>query len=111
MWRINGTWRPGTDSLSAKESDVLTALRITHDELVVLHCDRGYGIDVDRLARRVLRGVAMRLGPIMSRAVWLVVLGVWDAVRVAVLVGMWGMVALLDMVWLHDMVLRRIAQD
>ena len=97
--------------MSAKESDVLTTLRITHDELVVLHCDRGYGIDVDRLARRVLRGVAMRLGPSLRGAVWLDVVTVWSVSRIAVLVDVRGRVALLDMVWLHDMVLRRIASQ
>ena len=53
----------------------------------------------------------MRLGPVLRGAVRLVVLGWWNVVRVAVLVDVRGRVALLDMVWLHDMVLRRIAQD
>lgn len=53
----------------------------------------------------------MRLGPVLCGAIGMVVLGVWNVVRIAVLVGMGGMVALLDMVWLHDMVLRRIASQ
>ena len=53
----------------------------------------------------------MRLRPVLCGAVGMAVLGVWNAVRVAILEGRWGMVALLDMVWLHDMVLRRIASQ
>ena len=54
----------------------------------------------------------MHLRPVLCGAVRMVGLGVWrNVVRVAVLLRRRGMAALLDMVWLHVMVLRRIAQD
>ena len=53
----------------------------------------------------------MHLRPVLCGAVRMVVVAVWNVVRVAILVDSWGRTALLDMVWLHDMVLRRIAQD
>ena len=53
----------------------------------------------------------MRLGAVLCGAVRQGVLAVWNAVGVAVLRDVCGMVALLDMVLVHDMVLRRIAQD
>ena len=53
----------------------------------------------------------MRLRPVLCGAVRQGVLSVWNVVGIAVLEDVCGMVALLDMVLVHDMVLRRIAQD
>lgn len=77
----------------------------------MLNCDGRYSKHSGDLPRAVLRGVAMRLRPVLGGAVRWAVLTVWNVVRIAVLEDMCGMVALLDMVLLHDMVLRRIAQD
>lgn len=88
-----------------------TALGAADDKLVALDCDGGYSVHVDGLSRGVLGRVAMRLRAVLGGAVLDGVLGVRDAVDIAVLRDVCGMVALLDMVLVHDMVLRRIAQD
>ena len=88
-----------------------TAVRTADDEFVVLHGNRWDAEDSDGLLLellwrtpmgRVLRGSVV--GVTVCRMV-----GV--AVRLVLLLLVWGNMALMSMVWVHDTVLNCIAQD
>ena len=82
---------------------ILTAIRTTHNEYIVLHGNGRNADDGDGLLGKE------RLGGIsMGWVLWGRIVVV--AVRVVVWVLLWGIMALVSMVWVHDTVLNGIVQ-
>lgn len=88
-----------------------TGIGITNDELVVLHRDGGDGLNIDALLRRLRVRAVVRRGGVLwrvGRMGWVGV-AVWHVCRVWVVEGD-GIMALVDMVCVHDMGVARIAR-
>ena len=103
------TLREGQEVCGTK---ILTASRVTNDEMTILDSDRGDGLYRDALldGRRlgaVVRGwrmVLLRGGLILVRV------AVWHVGRVRIVEVDWRIMALVDMVCVHDMTVACIAQ-
>ena len=92
-----------------------TGVSTSDDELAILHGDGRDAEDREGLLGELLGRIAMR-GVLWGRdMVVVVVVAVLGVVGVAILlllcVIVWGIMALLSMVWVHDTVLSCIAQD
>lgn len=98
----------GGDRRRGKEK--LTASGVANDKLVILHGDRGDGLDRDALLRgRRLSAVGRRRVMGLVRREGGVGVAVWHVCGVRVLVDV-GIMALVDMVCVHDMDVTCIAQ-
>ena len=94
---------------------VLTASGVTNDELTILHGDRRDGLYRDALLRGRRLGASVGRGRMvllrrMVIMVWGVGMAVWHVCRVRVVEVDWWIMALVDMVCVHDMDVACIAR-